>query len=66
VGLNETKTDDTDNIQIQGYVTYMKNRRKLSNTRSVGIMLLVKDECVKYVNIINTELWFRLSSLSEY
>ena len=55
VGLTETKTDDTDKIEIPGFVTFMKNRKKLTKTRSGGIMLVVKDDFVKYVKIINTD-----------
>jgi hypothetical protein len=43
----------------------LENRWKLNNARSGGIMLLVKDDFVKYVNIINTECkyvpWFKIS-----
>lgn len=34
LALTETKTDHSDDIHIPGYVTYMKNRRKLSSIRS--------------------------------
>lgn len=59
VGLTEPKTDDTDGIEIPGFVTFMKNRKKLhvTKTRSGGIMLhvVVKDDFVKYVKILNTD-----------
>lgn len=67
VGFTETKTDDCDNIQIPGYVTFMKNRRKLTNTRSGGIILAVRDNIVKYIKIINTDckyvFWFKLDKM---
>ena len=63
IGLTETKTDDTDNIQLPGNVTYMKNRQKLTYIRSGGIILEVKDVIVQHVTIINTDakyvVWFK-------
>lgn len=51
VRLTETKTDDIDKTQIHGFATSMKNRKKLTKTRSSGIMLVVKDDIVKYIKI---------------
>jgi hypothetical protein len=41
LGLTETKTNesDTQDIQIPGFVTAFKNRTKLWNIRSGGIMI---------------------------
>lgn len=55
MGLTETKTDDIDKTQIHGFATSMKNRKKLTKTRSSGIMLVVKDDIVKYIKIINRD-----------
>lgn len=55
MGLIETKTDDIDKTQIHGFATSMKNRKKLTKTRSSGIMLVVKDDIVKYIKIINRD-----------
>ena len=45
----------------------MKNRQKLTNTRSGGIILAVRDDIAKHVKIINTDgkyvLWFKLEKL---
>ena len=56
IGLTETKTDDTDNIQLPDYVTYMymKNRQKVTNIRSGGIILAKKNDIAILVKIINT------------
>lgn len=51
VRLTESKTDDIDKTQIHGFATSMKNRKKLTKTRSSGIMLVVKDDIVKYIKI---------------
>lgn len=55
MGLTETKTDDIDKTQIHGFSTSIKNRKKLTKTRSSGIMLVVKDDIVKYIKIINRD-----------
>lgn len=65
MGLTEMETDDTDKPLIPGFVTFMKNRKKFTKTRSCGIMLVVKNDIVKYVKTINTDckyvFWFKLS-----
>lgn len=63
----ETKTDDSDVIQIPGYSTFLKNRTKLVKIRSGGIGLLVKDALLKYITAVHTNceyvLWFKISYL---
>ena len=63
--LTETKTDDTDVVQIPGFSVFLKNRCKLSNVRSGGIALLFRDSLVKYVTVIKTDCayisWFKMS-----
>jgi exonuclease III len=65
IGLTETKTDDSDEINIPGFVTFMRNRHKLSKIRSGGIIIAVKDSTVKHVKILKTDCkfvsWFKLS-----
>lgn len=56
--LGETKTDDSDIIQVPGYSTFLKNRTKLAKIRSGGIGLLVKDALLKYVSVVHTECMF--------
>ena len=49
--LQETKTDETDVIEIPGYTIYMYNRQKLSRYRSGGIALLVKNEISQFISV---------------
>lgn len=59
--------DDIDKIEIFGFVIFMKNRKKLMKICFGGIMLVVKDDFVKYVKIINIDckyvFWFKLSKV---
>lgn len=52
IGLTETKTDDSDSISLPGYVSFTKNRHTLSNVRSGGILVAIRESIVKYVHII--------------
>ena len=51
VGIQESKTDNTDSIRLTGYTCILNNRYKLSRYRSGGIALLVKNSISNYVNI---------------
>ena len=51
IGLQETKTDLTDTIHIDGFKTHIFNRKKLSRYRSGGIALFIKDKISSYVSI---------------
>ncbi|MEW8546419.1 MAG: endonuclease/exonuclease/phosphatase family protein, partial [Candidatus Thiodiazotropha sp.] len=52
IGLQETKTDDTDShIEIPGYKIFFHNRSCLSRYRSGGIALIVKECLLPYVKI---------------
>lgn len=56
IGLQETKTDDSDEICVPGFVVYMFNRQKMSNYRSGGIALLIRENIAPHVKVeINTE-----------
>ena len=61
----ETKTDDVDLINFPGYKFKMKNRKKISNRRSGGIMVGYKESLDNYIDIVNTDskyvLWFKCS-----
>ena len=62
VCLVETKTDDIDLIEFQGYKFYMKNRRKVMNKRSGGIIVGYKEELDCHLKFLCTNskyvLWF--------
>ena len=65
--LQESKTDDTDNIVLPGYVYVSNNRSNLSRYRSGGIVLLVKENISKYIKTEKVSpskliLWFTISS----
>ena len=51
IGLQETKTDVTDDIYIPGYKVHIRHRKNLSRYRSGGIALLVKNSLSQYVSI---------------
>ena len=51
VGIQESNTDNTDTIHLNGYTCILKYRHKLSRYRSGGIALLVKNSISDYVNI---------------
>jgi len=66
--LQETKTDDSDNIRIPGYDVHVFSREKLSRYRSGGIALLVKSDISPYVKIDTNSKsalikFFRVSNL---
>ena len=65
LAIQESKTDDTDDIQIPGYHVFYHNRAKLARRRSGGIALMVKSEISEYVKVDSHKnskivLWFTL------
>ena len=68
--LCETKLDDIDNeyisLQLEnlGYSVYFKNRRSISNYRSGGLCVIVKNELLEFISIIESESklvqWFKI------
>lgn len=66
IGIQESKTDDCDDINIPGYNIVYNNRPKLSRTKSGGIALLIKSEIRKYIkteakNESKIIQWFTIS-----
>ena len=61
----ETKTDDIDIITLPGYKFVMKNWKKITKNRSGGIMVGIKDNLAKHIDIVNTDskyvMWFKCS-----
>ena len=61
--LVETKTDDIDIIDCPGYKFNMKNRRKITNKRSGGIVVGYKENLDCYIDFICTKskyvMWFK-------
>ena len=62
--FTESKTDDTDHINLPGFEIYMKNRFKFKRIRSGGITLAVKCHLANYIHEIDTNSkyvkWFKL------
>ena len=66
LGIQESKTDETDNICVPGYQIYYNNREQLARRKSGGIALLVRDSLVPYIKVDTDKkskliLWFTLS-----
>ncbi|XP_060554602.1 uncharacterized protein LOC132715603 [Ruditapes philippinarum] len=66
IGLQETKCDNLDFIDLPGYDVFMKNRHDIRTRRkSGGLALFVRKDISKYVKIIETDcklvLWFTVS-----
>ena len=61
----ESKTDDTDVIEIPGFVSHMKNRTQVARIRSGGIIFAVRDSLNKCINVRKSNsdfvFWFTLS-----
>ena len=55
IGIQESKTDDTDDVEIPSYTVFLHNRASISRFRSGGIGLIVKDEILPYVKIDQTK-----------
>ena len=56
--LQETKTDDLDEFEIDGYEIKMKNRVKYGRVNSGGITLIYKRELNEFIYIHETECKF--------
>ena len=67
IGVQETKLDDADSIEIPGYSSVCQNRRKLSRYRSGGTAVIVKDSLSQYITHENSNSklvqWFSISRL---
>ena len=63
--LQETKTDDVDEIELEGYKFVMKNRRKYGRIKSGGIAFAYREEYERYISVHESEskfiLWVEIS-----
>ena len=63
--INETKTDNTDDLEIDGFKCFVKHRCELSRFKSGGIAIYVKNDISKYVSVIDSAskyvLWLHVS-----
>lgn len=66
IGVQETKLDDSDQIDIPGYTIICQNRCSLSRYRSGGTALIVKNSVFPYIKPgkSNSKLiqWFSISN----
>ena len=53
IGINETKLDEFDTLEIEGYNIFCLNRNNKKAVRSGGVALLVKSNLCKYVQILH-------------
>ena len=51
IGIQESKTDDTDVIEIPGYSIFPHNRARISRFKSGGITLIVKNEITPFIKV---------------
>ena len=58
-GIQESKTDNCDFINIPGYDVYFNNRENLSGRKSGGIALLVKKKymILSKLNVLIFQIW---------
>ena len=65
VCINETKTDSTDDLEIDGFKCFVKHRCELSRFKSGGIAIYVKNDISKYASVIDSAskyvLWLHVS-----
>lgn len=55
IGLQETKLDDIDSVDVQGFEIFTSNRHNMARNRSGGIALLVKSELAKQIEILESD-----------
>ena len=55
IGIQRSKLDDVDNINIKGYQVFTNNRTAISRHRSGGIAILFKNELSPYITVYKTE-----------
>ena len=62
--FTESKTDDTDQVDIPGFEIYMKNRFKFKRVRSGGITPAIREHLHNYIHEIDSNSryvkWFKL------
>lgn len=62
--VSETHTDDTDDVDIDGYTFYSKHRAQNYRRKSGGIGIYVRNYFSKYVSVLNSEsdygLWLEI------
>ncbi|MCG8046717.1 MAG: reverse transcriptase domain-containing protein [Candidatus Thiodiazotropha endolucinida] len=66
IAVQESKLDDVDRVNIDGYQVFSLNRKALARYRSGGITLIYKNELMPHIKVLNSDskliLWFTISS----
>ena len=65
IGLQETKTDDLDDISFENYNLHFLNRNHMSKRKPGGIALMYKRSMTEYIKLLDSDsklvLWFSIS-----
>ena len=63
--VQESKLDDIDSVNIDGYEVYSLNRKSLSRYRSGGITLIYRNALIPHIKLLSSAskliLWFTIS-----
>ena len=66
IGIQETKTDSLDEINLPGCIIRFKHRKKISNVKSGGIGIAYKEKYEQYIHFIDSDSnlvqWFVISN----
>ena len=54
IAISESKLDDTDAVDVPGYVAFYNNRGKFRR-KSGGVLLLIKEELAQYVTVFESK-----------
>ena len=54
ITISESKLDDTDAVDVPGYVAFYKNRGNFRR-KSGGVLLLIKEELAQYVTVFKSK-----------
>ncbi|CAG2185838.1 unnamed protein product [Mytilus edulis] len=64
--LQESKTDNCDEIFVPGYISKMKNRHDMTFRKSGGLMVLYKEKLCDHIKFLSSDsnfvIWFEISS----
>ena len=64
--LQESKTDNCDEISVPGDISKMKNRHDMTFRKSGGLMVLYKEKLCDHIKFLSSDsnfvIWFEISS----
>ena len=53
--MQESKLDDVDRVQINGYSVFTNNRQRITRYRSGGIALIIRNDILTNIEILKNE-----------